>query len=291
MAQLLVVILNKPEHLPKILDTWQGIGIPNATILDSASGRRTKSWLQRAGLSAIGSLLHTHEIKNKTLLVIIEEDELLEKAITATEEITGDLDMPSQGLLFTLPLNQVRGLQKAASQAAKRPPSTGPLTSAQVKSGQITRTTPVAVVDQILKLQPIIVQSSADLIDVAEAMIQNPTVNTACVVNSRQRLVGLLPLLALADDLFMEVIPEEYLSATGGREQALHFADISRTKTAGDAMIPSVSVTNEDTVRDAFHQMHSHQLSGIPIIDDQHHVTGYINLLELLSLIRNSQQP
>ena len=292
MAQLLVVILNEPAHLPALLDAWQDIGLPGTTILDSASARRAKGWLHQVGLSAVGELLSSSEVKNKTLFSVIDDDDLLEEAISTTEEIVGGLDVPHRGLLFVVPINRVRGLIKSppvAENEAEASPPQPTLLASVGDVGVITRNTKVSVVDEILKLKPVIVPASTDLMAVVAAMIQNPSVNIACVVNSRQRLVGLISSQNLADDLFLQIIPEEFLSTTRGLEDALYFADLSRTQTAGDAMIPAVSVKKTDTVRDAFRKMHSNRLSGIPVVNEQNIVTGYINLLELMALYARSQ--
>lgn len=284
MAQLLVVILHESAQLPALLDAWQDIGLPGTTILDSAGARRAKGWLQRVGFQAIGELFSASEVRNKTLLSVVENEELLEKAITVTEEIIGDLNIPHKGLLFVVPVTQVRGLITPKEEEATPPPVTRPSLTAITDIKLITRETPVSVVDEILHLEPTIVQRDLDLMTVAKVMINNPGVTVASVVNDRQRLVGLLPLRDLVDDLFLGVIPEEYLSETRDWEDALHFADLSRTQTAGDAMRPAIFVRRDDRVKDAFHNMHRHKLSGIPVVNEHHKVTGYINLLELLAL-------
>ncbi|NIR65373.1 MAG: CBS domain-containing protein, partial [Phycisphaerae bacterium] len=214
---------------------------------------------------------------------VVENEELLEKAITVTEEIIGDLNIPHKGLLFVVPITQVRGLIAPKEETTSPPVTPTPL-SATTDIKLITRETSVSVVDEILNLEPTIVQRELDLMAVAKVMVNNPSVTVASVVNDRQRLVGLLPLRDLVDDLFLGVIPEEYLSETRGWEDALHFADLSRTQTAGDAMRPAIFVQRDDRVKDAFHNMHRHKLSGIPIVNEHHKVTGYINLLELLAL-------
>jgi CBS-domain-containing membrane protein len=38
----------------------------------------------------------------------------------------------------------------------------------------------------------------------------------------------------------------------------------------------------DDTVRDAFRRMHAAKLNGLPITDDDRHVVGYVDQLELL---------
>ena len=290
MAQLLVVILNDPLQLPPLLEAWQKVGLPGTTILSSAGAYRSQNWLQKVGLGALGELFEAKETQSKTLLSVIDDDGLLEKAIAITEEVVGDLTIPNRGILFVLPVTQVRGIIQPLPLPVA-PAVTSPPPVALTEAEMIARRSLVSLVDKILELKPVIVQTNQPLLEVAEAMAQNPSVNVACVVNERQRLVGLLPLSNLADDLFMTVVPEEFLSETRDLEDALHFAQMSRMRTAGDAMIPAVSVTRDDQVRDAFRKMHDHKLSGIPVVNQQREVIGYITLLELLLLYTRSQKP
>ncbi len=149
---------------------------------------------------------------------------------------------------------------------------------------KITRNTPVGTIQQILPLTPVIVPQNLDLLDVAKVMVQHPKIDLAAVVNEQQQLVGLLPLPELSKDLFVHVFPEEFLSEAHDLEHAMEFARLTAIRTAGDAMSPALSIHEKDTVKHAFDQMHKHQLSGIPIVNDQQQVTGYINRLDLLDL-------
>jgi CBS domain-containing protein len=153
----------------------------------------------------------------------------------------------------------------------------------------ITRNTPVSVINEILKLEPVIVQLQQPLIELVQALVEHPNVDVACVVNEQERLVGLLTLQSLADDLFMMIVPEEFLSETHDKEGVLRYAKLTATQTAKDAMIEPVWVRENETLKDAFRKMHDNQLSGIPLINDRYEITGYINLLELLAIYARSQ--
>ena len=41
----------------------------------------------------------------------------------------------------------------------------------------------------------------------------------------------------------------------------------------------------DDTVEQAFKAMHAHRLAGLPIVDDNNHVVGFVGMLELLKLV------
>ena len=108
--------------------------------------------------------------------------------------------------------------------------------------------------------------------------------HVASVVAEDGRLVGLLSLHTLADDLFFHILPEEFIAESTDIEKMMAFAEKTRILTAGDAMIPPVWVKHGETVKNAFKRMHENGLSGLPVVDDHYHVIEYINLLELLAL-------
>ncbi len=290
-AHLVVVILHQTAQLPKLLEAWHTIDVPGITVLRSAGGHRTRNWLREVGLGAIGDLFSSAEVESKTVLSVIEDDDLLDKAIIEAEGVIGDFYQPGTGLLFVVPITRAIGIYKTkpADQAATGQPE-APERAAIADIEAIARATTVAEINEILKLEPVIVPADRPLIDVAEMMLDYPNVNVACVVNEEKRLIGLLSLDNLADDLLMLVFPEEFLSETRDLEAALRYAKLSGTHTAQDAMDPPIWVREEEVLKSAFHKMHDNKLSGIPIVNDHHEVTGYINLLELLAIYARSQQ-
>ncbi len=287
MTQLLVVILYQPNQMPNLLEAWHKIGVPGVTIIHSAGGHRTQSWLQKVGLSAINDLFDTNEVRSKTLMSVIDDDVLLEKAVRAAEEVIEGFWDENKGLLFVVPVNFVEGLRHPEPAAGEQPSKPAP---ALDQADLITRNTPISQLRNLSSLQPVIVHPEQSLAEVAEVMAQQLGVNVACVVNQRNRLVGLLPLRSLLDDLFMTVVPEEFLAESITLESALDFARLNQTQTAGDAMEPAVWVTDSDTVKDAFVKMHDRKLSGIPVINDLYEVIGYISRIELIAQYIKSQK-
>ncbi len=110
MAQLLVVILHNPDQVPDILEAWQNIGVPGATILNSAGGYRTKNWLDQVGLSGVHTLFSRPEGQSKTLLSVIDDDQLLEQAIIVVDDIINNFNAPHTGLYFTVPVTLTKGI-------------------------------------------------------------------------------------------------------------------------------------------------------------------------------------
>ncbi|MBT4002374.1 MAG: CBS domain-containing protein, partial [Chloroflexi bacterium] len=148
----------------------------------------------------------------------------------------------------------------------------------------ILRDTPVEEVDLLLGLEPTIVNENMPIDGVAQAMLEHPSVHVASVVAEDGRLIGLIELSVLADDLFLHILPEEFLKEITDLEELMAYANKIRTLTAKDAMKPPIWVKRGETVKEAFRRMHANKLPGLPIVDECYKVVGYINLLELLSL-------
>lgn len=276
MFHLLMVILDDLHVLPGLLQAWREAGVPGVTILQSAGGYRTETWLARMGLGAISRLFEAEEVRRRTVLALVDDEEVLARAIAEAERIVGDFDRPHTGLLMVLPVTQALGLKK-------KPREVSPLLEPALRpEWAVRRDTPVEEVAAILNLEPTTVPADLPLDQVALAMLKQPHVGVACVVSEDGRLVGLLSLQDLADDLFFHILPEEFLSEVTDLEQVMAFADRSRVRTASDAMKEPVWVRRGETVKEAFKRMHEHYLTGLPIVDDQYHVVGYVNLLELL---------
>ena len=56
-------------------------------------------------------------------------------------------------------------------------------------------------------------------------MLIHPRVHVVCVVNREERLIGVLDLQTLADDLFYHIMPEEFLSEVTDLDHVLQFAE------------------------------------------------------------------
>jgi CBS domain-containing protein len=146
----------------------------------------------------------------------------------------------------------------------------------------ITQATTIAEADTILRMEPVIVHAGDSLRTVAEAAVENTGCRVIAVVDGDGRLSGVIPVRALVNDIFLKIVPEEFLGEILDLEGALKYAEHIRARTARDIMRPPVSVHREETVRDAFERMHAAKLNGLPITDEDERVVGYVDQLELL---------
>ena len=146
----------------------------------------------------------------------------------------------------------------------------------------LTGSTPVAEADRLLATAPVVVPAGASLAEVAEAAVENPGCRVIAVVDADRRLIGVIPARVLVNDIFLKIVPEEFLGEIADLAGALKYAEHVRARTARDIMADRVSVRREDTVRDAFERMHHSRLNGLPITDAEGRVVGYLDQLELL---------
>jgi len=147
----------------------------------------------------------------------------------------------------------------------------------------ITQATPVGEVDELLRgSDPVIVRAEDSLHRLAELAVEQPSCRVLSVIDDQERLVGLVPVRVLVNDIFLKIVPEEFLGEIADVEAALKYAGHIQARTAGDIMLAPVSVRREETVRDAFEKMHHARLNGLPIVDADGHVAGYLDQLELL---------
>jgi CBS domain-containing protein len=279
MAYLVLVILDDIDRLPLILKVWQTIGIPGVTILESTGGYRTTTWLSQVGLDFLDRLFETEELTRRTLMAAIDDESLMEQAVAEAERVMDGFDRPNSGILMVLPIHLTRGMTKPHRKEKTVEPA--PI----LQSGwSVHRNTRVSEVLDCLTLEPTIVNPDTPLKDVAKEMFSHPTTHVACVVNENGRLLGLIDLNQLANDIFFHIDPEEFLSEITSLDDVMRFADESRKRTAADSMQDPIWVKKDDRIKEAFERMHENRVPGLPVVDEQYHIIGYVNLLELMAV-------
>lgn len=113
---LVLFVLHDPEKLPELLDAWKGAGVSGATVLFSTGlGRIARSPALRDDLPLMPSLddfLPEDDHLSRTIFSMIDEPDIVDQVVAATERVVGDLNQPDRGLLIVLPVSRVYGLRK-----------------------------------------------------------------------------------------------------------------------------------------------------------------------------------
>jgi nitrogen regulatory protein PII len=108
--QLLLLILNREEKLEEILTYFVEEGVGGATILESEGMGRVLS--QEVPIFAgFRDLFTLSKPFNRTILSVVPDD-LVEPLGEGIGQILGGWDQPGSGVLLTLPVDRVWGVDK-----------------------------------------------------------------------------------------------------------------------------------------------------------------------------------
>lgn len=116
MSNLLVLVLYDLDKSIAIANAWDRLGVTGITLLDSLNMCELQSLAQRAEvppLTSFRALFASAEEHTRTLFAVIEDNALLDCAITEAQARAGDFGDPGTGFLFVLPVLRVLGLPKA----------------------------------------------------------------------------------------------------------------------------------------------------------------------------------
>lgn len=140
----------------------------------------------------------------------------------------------------------------------------------------------VAEADHLMGVEPILARPEETLLAVAKKIVDHPEGRVACVVDAGGVLLGLLPVADLAFAAFVHVMPEVFLRHANDLAHSAQFAALSHGRTAGEVMRPPVALRPGDTLEAAFGRLLGADLEGLPIVDADRRVIGYLNLPEFL---------
>jgi CBS domain-containing protein len=146
---------------------------------------------------------------------------------------------------------------------------------------RLAKRTAVRDIEHHLDIGPNIVRADDPLVDVARRAIAQPQTRLLCVVDDEERLVGVLPVLRVVEEIVARAHPEALMAEVTDLESAGRFGREVGALVARDLMSPPVALEETSTVADAFRAMHEHHYSGLPLASGDRRVIGYVDLLEL----------
>jgi hypothetical protein len=116
MPELIVLVLNDPDKTDDVLTAWVQLGVPGVTIIPATGLRQT---LGKRPLRddlplfpSLEDLLRLDDREYRALLSVVPDGFAVERLVEATEQITGVLDGPNTGILFTVPVGRAWGLAR-----------------------------------------------------------------------------------------------------------------------------------------------------------------------------------
>lgn len=104
--ELLVIILNREEHLETVVSVLVELGVSGATILDS-QGLGQFLAFEVPIFAGLKQLLGERKGPSKTILALIEDSTFVDGLRRMLLEESIDLTEPGTGVLFTVPVSRV----------------------------------------------------------------------------------------------------------------------------------------------------------------------------------------
>ena len=108
--KLVVFVLNKEEFLEDIASAFIEADITRATILDSEGIVEFLSY-QVPLFADLKSFMKGDRPYNKTIFSVVDDEKKIKNLEKLIEEICGDLSEADNGILFTIPVDYVKGLK------------------------------------------------------------------------------------------------------------------------------------------------------------------------------------
>jgi CBS domain-containing protein len=120
-----------------------------------------------------------------------------------------------------------------------------------------------------------IVRKEAGPMEIAKAIVEDPKTRSVYVIDSDRKLLGIIPVINFTEYLFYEYVPDQFL----------YYKAIKPLEeiTAEDIMLPPTYVKESDGLDVAFQKMFGENLKELPVVDDEMHVIGDLNILELVA--------
>jgi nitrogen regulatory protein PII len=112
---MVVLVVDDIENCPEVLNAWEKAGTPGVTVLNSTGLGRLRRAALRDDLPLIPSLqdlFQSGEVHHRTLISVVEEEDLVDRLVAAAERVIGDLDDPHTGFLFVVPVLKAYGMGK-----------------------------------------------------------------------------------------------------------------------------------------------------------------------------------
>jgi nitrogen regulatory protein PII len=111
--ELLVCVVDRDQHLERILSAFVDLGIRGATIVNS-EGMAHHVGDELPVLTGLQALLERTRPHSATVFSVIDDAATIETAIETISEICGGLEGPGTGIVFTVPVQRVHGLMRSS---------------------------------------------------------------------------------------------------------------------------------------------------------------------------------
>ena len=113
MRQMIIFVLNNLDKSADLLEAWEAAGARGITCINTTGIGNIRTSAEIANLPfylSLKDILKSKQHHHCTFFTVVDNDNLLEKLIQAAQDITGGLENPNTGFLFTVPVSSVYGM-------------------------------------------------------------------------------------------------------------------------------------------------------------------------------------
>jgi hypothetical protein len=107
---LLICVVNNTASVNEIVGGLVRIGVTGATVIDSHGTAEIAAAAQVPVFAGFRHLVQSNRQPNRTIFSVIKDDETLDRAMAAVEEVAGNLEGSATCIMFTIPVTHVKGL-------------------------------------------------------------------------------------------------------------------------------------------------------------------------------------
>ena len=113
MNQMIIFVLNDLDKSADLLEAWEAAGARGITCINTTGIGNIRNTAEISDLPfylSLADILKSRQHHHCTFFTVVDSENLLEKLVLAAQDITGGLDSPNTGFLFTVPVNSVYGM-------------------------------------------------------------------------------------------------------------------------------------------------------------------------------------
>ena len=108
--ELLIFVMNQIDSLDQLLKDFSNEKKFSATVIDSAGMARILADHDYL-FGSLRSLLNDSQVNSKTIFMVLKHEDV-QQAVDIIERNVGNLEEPNTGIVFTVPVNYVKGIVK-----------------------------------------------------------------------------------------------------------------------------------------------------------------------------------
>lgn len=109
--KVLVFVLNRVEKLEPVLDRLEHDGLRGATVLSSRGMAMTlDQYCDGSFLGSLRAMMEPDREENRTVFMVLKDEDVA-RAVAAVESVAGSFEAPNSGIVFTMPVDFVKGIQ------------------------------------------------------------------------------------------------------------------------------------------------------------------------------------